>query len=144
MTIWGPNEATVNPEIPFSNGIKSDKVWKLADWTRSSSEPQKSNEDLSFSTVDRIDTALRKNAMKSTRPVFRKQPLNQDEKKNVRHEKQKPRESSIKVGAAWKQVEELEFTRMTSLQFEPSEPVDLYVFFITGKRFARVMTHFIA
>ena len=51
-----------------------------------------------------------------------------DEKKNPRHhEKQKPRESSIKVGSSWKQLEELDFTRMLGLQFMPSDPVDLYV-----------------
>ena len=126
MTSWAPNHRpNADLKIPFS-APKSEKIWKFVDWTR---HDQKQTE---FSTIDRQDSLLRKNASRSIKPVLRKQlnVVGSEDKKAKYHEKQKPRESSIKVGSGWKQIEELDFSRMSSLQFMPSEPIDLYVFFI--------------
>ena len=40
---------------------------------------------------------------------------------------QKLRESSVEVGIEWRVLEDIEFSRLNKVTFEPAEPVDLFV-----------------
>jgi hypothetical protein len=98
---------------------KNEKITKVADWTNTIP----TNQD-SFSIVDRQNIHLKKNMMKSLKPL-KKQVV----KKRFEHvPKLVKREPSIKVGN-WKLIQEFDFHRMQALYYEYQEPVDMYVLF---------------
>ncbi|KAJ3332739.1 hypothetical protein HDU91_003043, partial [Kappamyces sp. JEL0680] len=94
-------------------------------------------EDSSFSVVDRQAATLRKNAVRSVKPLAtrtaagtRAAPTTSAKpvaKKPTRWERVvRIRDPSIKINPNWKVVEELDFSRMSNLYYEVDDPEDMY------------------
>ncbi|KAI8897650.1 eukaryotic translation initiation factor 3 subunit D [Globomyces pollinis-pini] len=140
--------------LPYAPYNKQERLGRVADWTapeqpttttrKRNDQPtptpftQNDQQDDSFSIVDRANVSLRKSVMRFNKPSGLQQsrttarnapaqrgPTGQIKRPVRYNDKPRARATSIKVGASWKLIEELDFARMAKLYFDVEEPQDL-------------------
>jgi hypothetical protein len=144
MSYWGPQETPAGLlRIPFSSFSKQERLGRIADWT-AAQEPERQSDrlrakrtdslfafahaafdDQDFTSVERVPKTNKKPTNLKNKQTWTAPRKGVLPRIRQRYTEKPSRTASIKISPAWQILDELDFTRMANLHFEPDDPQDL-------------------